>query len=84
MRPRTGMASCPEALEILEFEKNRLRFKLRTRKSIFRAHRGQTSNLRRRRWGMGTHVVESDGKVCIERNCVPLSLLMSKNLKLKR
>ncbi len=28
------------------------------------------------------HVVDSDGKVKIERNC--LSLLMSKNLKLKK
>ena len=30
------------------------------------------------------HGVDSDGKVRIERNCVSLSLLMPKNLKLKK
>ena len=78
-----------DGLRILEFEKkSELRFKLRMRelrfglgrsKSIFGARRGQTSSLRR-----GAHVVDSDGKVRIERNCVCLSLLMLKNLKLKK
>ena len=34
--------------------------------------------------GAVSHVVGSDGKVRIERNCVSLSVLMSKNLKLKK
>ena len=69
-------------LRILEFEKKKpseLRFGLGRSKSIFGTHRGQTSSLRQRQ-----HVVGSDGKVSIERNCVSLSLLMSKNLKLKK
>ena len=78
------MTSYPEAivLRILKFEKKgELRFGLGRSKSIFGVRRGQTSSLQ---WG--PHVVRSDGKVSIERNCVSLSLslLMSKNLKLKR
>ena len=56
-----------------------LRFRLGQSKSIFGARRGQTSSL----WRV-PHVVDSDGKVRRERNCVSLSLLMSKNLKLKK
>ena len=78
MGSRTRMTSCPEAgLRILRFEKKQeLRFKLRTSKLIFGARRGETS------WGLRSvpHVVGSDGKVSIK---LCLSLLMSKNLKLK-
>ena len=69
-----------DGLRILEFEKNsELRFDLGRSKSIFGARRSQTNSLRR-----GPHVVGSDGKVSIERNCFSLSLFMSKNLKLKK
>ena len=61
----------------LKKKNSELRFGLGWRKSIFGACWGQTSNLREE-----PHVVGADGKVSIERNC--LSLLMSKNLKLKK
>ena len=57
-----------DGLKILG-KKKELRFGFGRRKSIFGVRRGQTSSLRQRQ-----HVVGSDGKVSIERNCVCVSL----------
>ena len=55
-----------------------LRFKSRGRKSIFGAHRGQTSSLQ---WGAARSGVKWKSQ---DKKKLCLSLLMSKNLKLKK
>ena len=81
MRPGTLMTSCPEAMGwgFWNLKKNgELRLGLGRSKLIFGARRGQTSSLRR---GASRGGVRWKSQ---QRKKLCLSLLMSKNLKLKK